>query len=352
MLNILRDRQTDRQTDRQSNYTLSAEIKKLLKKIPGLHKTVKLIRKPVQFYKNLSYARKHTFYNPESKIKFEKIPYIIHRDTDGVGLFSYLFTILGGIAFADKNNFAPVVDMKSYKNAYLYDDEVGHINAWEYYFEQPENISLEDALSSQKYIVGPDSVMHDWPSFNTSDFYYNRDGVLDYWRKYCRKYIKFKPEVLEKLKTLQEKTKGKKILGVSVRGTDVVAKKPHAHPIPPTPEQAIEKVQEVLSEKNFDAVYLATEDKNILKKFQDAFGEKLITFEQDYLDYDPNEWVTAQFTDRKNDRYLRGLEYLVSKLMLAKCQGFIASISSGSMGAMCLSEGFEYLYVFDLGVYD
>jgi len=263
-----------------------------------------------------------------------------------------LFTILGGIAFADKNNFAPVVDMKSYKNAYLYDDEVGHINAWEYYFEQPENISLEDALSSQKYIVGPDSVMHDWPSFNTSDFYYNRDGVLDYWRKYCRKYIKFKPEVLEKLKTLQEKTKGKKILGVSVRGTDVVAKKPHAHPIPPTPEQAIEKVQEVLSEKNFDAVYLATEDKNILKKFQDAFGEKLITFEQDYLDYDPNEWVTAQFTDRKNDRYLRGLEYLVSKLMLAKCQGFIASISSGSMGAMCLSEGFEYLYIFDLGVYD
>jgi len=270
--------------------------------------------------------------------------------------------ILGGISFADKNNFIPVIDMKNYKSPYISDDELGRVNAWEYYFEQPGNISLEDVYSSQKYMVGINSLWHDWPNYLgpqnwiRADFYYNRGGALsggklDYWRKLCKKYIRFKPAVLERLGALQEKTKGKKILGVSIRGTDFVARKPSSHPIQPTSEQVIEKAREVLREKNFDAVYLATEDKNIVAKFQAAFGEKLITLEQDYLDYDSNKWVTAQFTDRKNDRYLRGRDYLVSKLMLTKCQGLITSIMSGSIGAMCLSEGFEYLYVFDLGVY-
>ena len=270
-----------------------------------------------------------------------------------MGLFSFFITILGGISFADKNNFIPVVDMKNYKNSYLYDNELHQVNVWEYYFEQPGNIPLETALSCQKYILGKDTGLHEWPP-QTAEFFYNKNGALDYWRGLCKKYIRFKPAVLEKLKELQEKTKGKKILGVSIRGTDYVAMKPHGHPIQPTPEQVIEKVHDALHEKNFDAVYLTTEDKKILAKFQTAFGEKLITLNRDYInfDYDDDKWIMAYVAERKNDRYLRGLEYLVSMLFLTKCQGLITSMTSGSSGVMCLSEGFEYLYVFDLGVYE
>ena len=96
--------------------------------------------------------------NTKSSLHFNKVPYIVRRETPKLGLFSYFLTILAGIAYADKNGMLPVVDMKNYANAYLYDDETGKINAWEYYLEQPAGISLEDALSCYKYVLGKDSI--------------------------------------------------------------------------------------------------------------------------------------------------------------------------------------------------
>ena len=243
--------------------------------------------------------------------------------------------------------------MKNYKSPYLYDNELGRVNAWEYYFEQPGNISIEEALSNETYITPPDTSLYRFPEF-IRFFYYNYGGELDHWRKLCKKYIRFKPAVLEKLSALQEKTKGKRLLGMLVRGTDYVSMKLKHHPIPPTAEQAIEKAQEVLREKNFDAVYLATEDKNILAKFQAAFGNKLVVPEADYLDYDYSKKnpLFDYSSNRPNDKYLRGLDYVVSMLFLSKCAGFITSMTSGSEGVMCLSEGFEYFYLFDFGVYE
>lgn len=65
-------------------------------------------------------------------------------------MFSYFNTILGGIAYADKKGYIPVVDMKNYPNTYLFSDEVGRVNAWEYYFEQPGGMSLEESSSITK----------------------------------------------------------------------------------------------------------------------------------------------------------------------------------------------------------
>ncbi|MBQ7153962.1 MAG: O-fucosyltransferase family protein [Synergistaceae bacterium] len=257
---------------------------------------------------------------------------------------------MGGIAYADRKGFIPVIDMKNYPNGYLYDDEVGKINSWEYFLEQPGGISLEDALASRKYIINNTS--HEFPA-QKKEFFLNKDGVLDYWRGICRKYIRFKPHVLESLAKLMHKAEGRKVLGVLVRGTDFVARRPKNHPIPPTAEQAIAKVREVLDTEEFDTVYLATEDKNILAKFQAAFGDKLMLPECEYVDYDYSKqsWLTDCSTHRNNDKYLRGFEYLVSMLFLSRCKGFVASMTSGSVGVMCLSEGFDYLYVFDLGFY-
>lgn len=152
---------------------------------------------------------------------------------------------------------------------------------------------------------------------------------------------------------MTRKYSGKKILGVLARGTDYVALKLHNHPVQPEPEAVIAKAREVMKERKFDALYLATEDKNILAKFQEAFGEKLIVPQAEYIDYDytSGKWLAEYGTDRKNGKYLRGMEYLVSMLFLSRCKGFITSITSGSAGVMLLSDGFEYLYVFDLGLY-
>lgn len=332
-----------------------SSVKALLKKLDYFHILQRLVRR-YRTYKGIkdAWPKDITRFNFFSKNKFDKIPYIVRRRSEIVGLFSYFITMLGGIAYADKNNFIPVIDMKNFMNLYLYPDELGRVNSWEYYFDQPGNISLDESLSSRKYILGRDCALFERPS-QTAEFFYNHDGQLDYWRNICRKYIRFTPAVLERLENMKQKYQGTRILGVLVRGTDYAALKPHGHPIPPTAEQAIAKVQGAMKSESFDSVYLATEDKNILAKFQAAFGDKLITPEADYINYDYKhaKFLAYYEPDRQNDKYLRGLDYLVSILFIAKfCKGFITCITSGSTGLMCLSSGFEYLYVFDLGCYE
>ncbi|MBQ6971073.1 MAG: hypothetical protein IJP86_01815 [Synergistaceae bacterium] len=177
---------------------------------------------------------------------------ILTKDASNGGLFAVFRYFLGGIAYADRKGMTPVIDMKNTLNAYLYEHEVGRVNSWEYYFEQPGGILLEEAANYGECItlkVGKFPVPR-----QDSALFRNQDGQLDY----CE-YVDF--------------------------------------------------------------------------------------------NYDSDRMLAEYSTGRANDKYLRGLEYLVSILFLSRCRGFIASMTSGSTGVMCLSEGFEYLYVFDLGLY-
>ena len=278
---------------------------------------------------------------------------IFWKQPSNSGLFAVFRYFLGGIAYADRKALLPVIDMKNTLNAYLYDDEVGQINSLEYYFEQPSGIALDEAEQSGQAIkleIG--GFLYPVPRQDIA-FFTNQDGQLDYWRNICKRYIHFTKPVLERLALLEKKYSGRKILGVLLRGTDYIATRPYDHPIQPEPEAVIAKADEVMREKGFDAVYLATEDKNILEKFRQAFGEKLLLPDAAYIDYDysSGKWLSEYHIDRDNDKYLQGLEYLVSMLFLSRLKGFITSMTSGSQAVMYLSEGFDYLYVFDLGLY-
>ena len=316
-------------------------------------------KKKHEFIYYLFWTKDKKKFNPSSTNKFSKTPYIIRREDAGLGFFAVINFTVVAIAYAEKKGYIPVVDMKNYPSMYLDACEIGRVNAWEYYCEQPAGVSLEEALQSREYIIGRDTLLiahQDNPErdFRLSPKNNNFDmSIFSRWRKMYEKYLHFKPNVIEKVEQMKARYAGKKILGVLVRGTDYAYLKPRNHPIPPTAEQAIAKAKEAMSEHNFDAVYLATEDKKILTEFQASFGEKLLSPECDYIayDYDAPKRLAQYQTNRKNDRYLRGLDYIVSMIFLAGCDGFITSQTSGAVGVMCLSDGWEYLYVFDLGYY-
>ena len=211
--------------------------------------------------------------------------------------------------------------------------------------------SLEDALSSKNFINGKFS-RYSKPN-SSIGFYYNYGGELDYWRNLCKKYIKFSRHIKERLDREKIKFINKRVLGVSLRGTDYTAYKPINHSIQPDVEEVIKKVCNVLKTEKFDAIYLSTEDKNILARFKEVFDKILILPEQNYIDYDKNsKKVISEYSlNRNKDKFLQGLEYLSSKLLLCECNGLITSMSGGAICAMLFSEKFEYLYVFDLGYY-
>jgi len=286
-------------------------------------------------------------------IKQNGTVYIIRRNNSVAGLFSYFQTTLGELAYADKCGFIPVVDYCNYANSYLYKEEIGKINSWEYFFEQPSKLTLHDGLKSKRIILGDGRSIHGMPG-PSADLFYNRQGELDYWKSICDKYIKVNPSIKNQVNEAKKIFNGKKVLGVSCRGTDYVALRPHGHPIQPTIEAVMEKIDEVIEEQKYELIYLTVEDKKIIERMQEKYGDKLIMYDRKHADYDPNEigLITGYDLGQKDDKYRQGFDYLVSMLLLNECDGLITSLTSGSLGVMCMSKGFSYLYVFDMGTYD
>ena len=265
---------------------------------------------------------------------------------------SHFLGALSVISYADRRGLIPVIDMRTNINAYLYRDETGKVNSWEYYFKQPGGISLDDALSDRNAILASSAYSYSKPN-SSLGFYYNYGGELDYWRGLCRKYLHFSDALNDRLAHERQKFADKKVLGVSVRGTDYVALRNTNHPVQPDVGQVIAKVREVMDTGKFDAIYISTEDQGIVSEFRKYFAEKLILPEQEYFDFDTSSRkAISEYThNRPNDKYLNGLEYLASKLLLCECKGLVTSMSGGAILTMLFSQGFEYLYVFDIGVY-
>ena len=82
----------------------------------------------------------------------DKTFFIIKLNNPHLGLFAIYNCILGYLRVANINGFIPIVDLKNYKNDYLQDEEIGTINVWEYYFNQPTNYSLDEIYRSKNVI--------------------------------------------------------------------------------------------------------------------------------------------------------------------------------------------------------
>lgn len=294
------------------------------------------------------YRERKIVKDKRNKIKY----YVIRRPDRACGMFSYFLTTLGGIAEGRRRGLTPVVDFQNYTNAYLLPEEVGHRNAWEYYFLQPGNTSLQEALR-HNHILANGFCRYDFPD-PAPPIFQNAGGCLEYWRAVCRDNIQIMPELEEKIEyAFQKYLYGKgRVLGVSCRGTDYNSQTAKNHPIQPTIEQVMEKIDEVLSGGGWDAIYLTVEDINYIHAFQKKYKNKLVVFERDYIDYDYNsQRLIGEYYDakRKDDKRIRGENYLISMLLLTKCAGLITSITSGSTAVMLLADQFEYFYFFDMG---
>ncbi len=302
------------------------------------------------FEKNKTWNDEHVL--PGGKENPDKCFYVIRRSGSSIGLFSIFNTNLSRIRYAVENGMIPVIDMQNFRNNYLEEENVGKENAWEYFFEQPTDFSLEMAYQSKHIVLSASGIPKETPNDSIS-FLYNENGVLDEWRQICKKYIRLSPKIKEQINREIEKRilPNDRVLGVLARGTDYIRLKPSGHPVQPTPEQLIEKVREVMRMQNCNKVFVATEDKEIDAIFRKEFGTNYIATETEFVDYQGG-YLSQNTVERKNDKFLRGVEYLTNIVMLTKCNCMVAGRTSGTVGACLLSEGWEYSYFFDLGSYD
>lgn len=275
---------------------------------------------------------------------------VIKRYGEHLGLFSYVITNLGNIDKALKKGRIPIIDMQSYKNPYLEEEEVGIKNAWEFFFEQPCNKKLEDIKGEKQIEIT--SVTRNRPN-DSMRFFLNKK-VNAYWKERAKKYLRLNKTMQIEIEHQEKKIfKGhkEKILGVLCRGTDYVSLKPFRHPVQPTPEEVIEKAKEVMKEQKCKKIFLATEDESILKKFQKEFGDNLLFLDQKRFQDTKEHYLAEINFNRNHDAYLKGIEYLSTIVLLSKCDSFIGGRCSGTIGVTLFADHFDYTYFWDKGRY-
>ena len=162
--------------------------------------------------------------------------YIIRPRYSGAGLFWQFAATAGHIRYALSNGWLPVVDMQNYRTPYLSPEKFGKENAWEYYFEQPLRIGLEEAYSGENVILStvernmgplPDTVM---------SFFENKNNFLTECRMLVKLgLLKVQPSLMKEILAIKAKlfAPTDRVLGVHLRGTDYTSIKPKFHAIPP-----------------------------------------------------------------------------------------------------------------------
>lgn len=121
---------------------------------------------------------------------------------------------------------------------------------------------------------------------------------------------------------------------------------------PPSIEFAISTVTVKLQEWKCNKIFLATEDKNIVRDFKNIFKDLCVTFDREYVDYNkPGEAISLVRIDRPNDHFLQGKDYLTQMVLLTTCNSFVAARCSGSVAVMMMADKFEHTYFFNLGRY-
>lgn len=291
--------------------------------------------------------RKTSFGNRDSGKKY----YIVRRASKVQGLFSYVFTNLVRIENAIQQGYIPVVDMQNYRNSFQEKDQFKKINSWELFFEQPMNISLKDISNDKNIILGNGGTPEFIP--NTTEEFLNDTKSFSYWSSVMKTYVrpnsKMKSYILDRKKKLFPDSC--RVVGVLGRGTDYTATKPYMHPIQPEVSDLIAKTREVMEKYCCTHIFLATEDDGVYRAFKNAFGDSLVINQDVRYENTGRKLITEMHTERENDKFLTGRDYLTSVFILAQCNCLVAGKTSGSLAALLLSDGYEYTYLFNLGFY-
>lgn len=282
------------------------------------------------------------------------ILYFIDMHESHSGFFADHNRLLSLLYFADIYGLKPVVQFSS---GYCYAEQHpvnGTENPFEYYFQQPGGISVEE-MKKYKCILrsrkeNGNAVI---PLKGGSGGYARSEEYIDEMARITRKYVHLNDIISRQFdREIGQLLDNKNTLAVHVRGTDF-KQNFNGHPISVSAREYLEETQKLFKTGTYERVFLATDDSVALELFEKQFGENLIYYE-DVVRSDGNDTVMHSDIQRENHHYLLGVEVLRDMYTLASCDGLVAGLSQVSFAARIQkkSSGKEYkdLVVIDKGI--
>ncbi len=274
--------------------------------------------------------------------------------TPGEGFFSSFLGVLNNIIWAEKNHKVPVV----YWNEGCCYAKMDGSNAWEYYFYPVSNLTYErgNALHSCLGVADGVTISHIFQS-NRSYFDQTYRFVV---KEILDRYIEVKPGISEEVDTFYEKNmKGKKTIGIHLRGTDKAGGKRGQEiknaEIKERKEKDLARNQKLsllllgAAERianTFDEevqFFIASDDESLLDLAKKKLRGALIYCNAHRSQDGAPVHTTKGGSER--DAALLGKEVLVDALLLSKCDFFIYSYSSVAIAVLTFNPTLPYEYL-------
>ncbi len=295
-------------------------------------------------------ARRYGFFNADKTI------YYVNETNRELGFFAMYRCWLEYVYLADVCGFVPVINVGP-DFAYAENRPIaGTKNPFEYYFLQPSSISVREAMHSSR-VVHSDIVHRQMVELVLTGKMLQYDCNLQYLRLMggiVRKYFKFNHTIQEYINEGLERLGigDGKTLGVHVRGTDF-KKGYDNHPVFVTEEEAFQAIDGVFEKKQYNRIFVATDDRLILEAFVRRYKEKLC-FYTDVLRGSDRKSVAFHENDRAVHKYQLGREVIRDMCTLSRCDGLVAGVSQVAICArinkLAQKKKYQDLIIIDKGI--
>lgn len=268
-------------------------------------------------------------------------------------LMANYFYVLSHLCYARERGWTPVVDQLNYP---VYNSQSmpinGSENAWEYFWEQPGDVTLEEAYRSRHAVLSKRSWFWEWDMGYAVEHYTDAETVAFYAELAGMTSLNEATRAHVERQRAHFLPEGEKVLGVNVRTGGYArqsAEHGKGHPIQPELDELISITNEKMTEWGMDRVFLACETEHAIASFKEAFGEKLIAYPRQRAElgteYLPDREKSIYLPDRS---YQTALDYLTEMEILSACNGLIGSVTSGFRYAIVRNANrFEHVEVID-----
>lgn len=265
----------------------------------------------------------------------EKTIIMLDYSCNDEGLVSIMNCAFAHVMWILERGCIPVINLNAYPNQYLNSEEE---NMWEYFFEPVSDVSVSDAYKSKQVISAIKNDMS-WCDFHISPYQRKYMNLFEYHAEFGR-IIRINEETKKYIseKIPKEILEGKRILGVIARGTDFrkeAAVKTHKSWRCDVVEigKFLAACSYYKKKFNCDYVFVATEDMDYFNRFQDCFGQTLLSVSQKRVlyDYENQEFKPVKDLLKIEDGKRAGRDYLSVVQSLAACNVLLYNVECGAV---------------------
>lgn len=271
-------------------------------------------------------------------------------------LLANYFYVLTHLRYAWEHGYIPVVDQQNYPVYNSLSEPVnGTLNAWEYFWDQPGSISLDEAYQSRNVILSRRKWFGQWDMGYDAKKYMDPAVVNSVHSLYVQLNKATEDYVQQRY---DELLSGQgRVLGVCFRyGGHAKNCYYHGngHPIQPEISELADIVENRLSEWKIDRIFLTSDSIDSVEYFKNRFANRLIVMPR----IRRPEGVIYK-TCKESPMYCSAniyqttLEYLAEMELLARCDGLIGSVTSGLRYAVVKNNlNYEYCEILERGFFE